>query len=261
MNTVSFPKAGVTFNIRPEAFYIGQKPVYWYAIIIITGFLLAFLFVFKDCQKRGLKREHLTDISLYCLIFGIIGARAYYVLFSLDEFDGLLDMIKIWNGGLAIYGGIIAGFVTAFIYCKIHALSVLNTFDVCSGGLFIGQAVGRFGNFVNAEVYGRPTSLPWGMTINGHGPVHPLFLYESLWNLTGLLILVLFRNKKTADGQVFCFYLFWYSLGRLFLESLRDSEFVLYLIPGVLGISQAVAIAAMIFAAVLFITVTKKASR
>ena len=259
MNTISFPKLGITLNIAPEAFYIGQKPIYWYAIIIMTGFLLAFLFVWSGCKKRGLERENLLDISLYGLIFGILGARIYYVLFALDEFDGFWDMIQIWNGGLAIYGGIIAGIITAFIYCKVKGLSVLNTFDVCCGGLFIGQAVGRFGNFVNAEVYGRVTNLPWGMTINGYGPVHPLFLYESVWNLLGLLILILTRDKKTANGQVFCFYLFWYSLGRLFLEGLRDSEFVLYLIPNVLGISQAVAIGAMIFAVLLFVTVTRKA--
>lgn len=258
MNTISFFNNFISLTINPVAFTIGQKPIYWYALIILTGFILGFFFVFRDCEKRGLKRDHLWDIALYGLVFGIIGARIYYVLFSLNEFTSFLDIFKIWNGGLAIYGGIIAGTITAFIYCKIVHISPLNTFDVCSPALFIGQATGRWGNFVNAEVYGRITKLPWGMTVNGYGPVHPLFLYESLWNILGLIILIIFRNKKRADGQVFSFYVFWYSLGRLFLEGLRDSEYILYLIPDKFGISQAVAIAAMIFAAGLFISVTKK---
>ena len=257
MNVISFPKLGIIMNITPEAFHIGEKPIYWYALIILTGFILGFLFIFRDCEKRGVKRENVWDISLYTLFFGIIGARIYYVLFSLSEFRNFWDVFKIWNGGLAIYGGIIAGVLTAFIYCKISKIPVLNTFDVCVPALFIGQIAGRFGNFVNAEVYGGITNLPWGMEINGYGPVHPLFIYESMWNLIGFVILILFRNKKTSDGQIFCFYVFWYSLGRLFLEGMRDSMYILYLIPDVLGISQAVAIAAMIFAAVLFVYVTR----
>ena len=133
--------------------------------------------------------------------------------------------------------------------------------DVCCPGLFIGQAVGRFGNFMNAEVYGRETSLPWGMSINGAPPVQPLFLYESLWNILGLILLVIFRRKKTADGQVFCFYIFWYSLGRLFLEGMRDSDYILYLIPGKLGISQAAAFLFIIASAAAFVCLTRKAAK
>lgn len=258
MNKISFPKLNLSFNINPVAFTVGEKPIYWYALIILTGFLLGFLFVYQSAKKRGLKKDHITDIALYSLIFGIIGARIYYVLFSLDEFDNFLDIFKIWNGGLAIYGGIIAGILTVFIYCKLKKISVLNTFDICCGGLFIGQAIGRFGNFVNAEVFGKDTTLPWGMVVNSVGPVHPLFLYEALWNTIGFIILLIFRDRKTANGQVFSFYLFWYSLGRLFLEGMRTNEFILYLIPDVLGISQAVALVAMIFSLVLFIVVTKK---
>ena len=260
MNAISFPKLGINLNINPEAFHIGSKPIYWYALIILTGFALGFLFIFRDCESRGVKRENVWDIALYSLLFGIIGARLYYVLFALDEFNSVLDVFKIWNGGLAIYGGIIAGALTAFIYCKIMHLPVLNTFDVCVPALFIGQAAGRFGNFVNAEVYGRHTDLPWGMEINGFGPVHPLFIYESVWNIIGLIILIIFRGKKTSDGQVFCFYVFWYSFGRFFLEGMCAPTYILYLIPGVLGISQAVALAAMIFAVILFVHVTRRKS-
>ena len=207
MNTISFFDNFITFNIDPIAFSIGLKPIYWYALIILTGFVLGCLFVLKDCEKRGIKREHILDIALYGLVFGIIGARIYYVLFALDEFNSIIDVFKIWNGGLAIYGGIIAGALTAFIYCKIVHISPLNTFDVCCPALFIGQAIGRFGNFVNAEVYGGITNLPWGMTVNGYGPVHPLFLYESLWNILGLI----YWRCGPARPRRFRWFRYWYS--------------------------------------------------
>ena len=179
------------------------------------------------------------------------------MLFALNEIKTFWDVFKIWNGGLAIYGGIIAAFISTAVYCKRHKINVLNTFDVCVPGLFIGQAIGRFGNFVNAEVFGRQTNLPWGMSINGGEPVHPLFLYESLWNVVGLIILILFRDKKRADGQVAGFYVFWYSLGRLFLEGMRDTKYILYVIPNVLGISQLVAAIGIIVGIVLFFFVGK----
>lgn len=261
MNVISFPKLGITLNISNIAFHVGPKPIYWYALIILTGFLLAIFFVARNSRKYGVEPDNVMDIAIFGLLFGIIGARLYYVLFSLDEITSFADVFKIWNGGLAIYGGIIAAFITAAVYCRIKKLNVLNVFDVCCPGLFIGQAVGRWGNFVNAEVFGRETALPWGMSINGAPPVHPLFLYESLWNLLGLVILCLFRNRKTADGQIVCFYIGWYSLGRLFLEGMRNTAYILYAVPDILGISQLVAALGIIAAVAGFAAVTKKAKK
>lgn len=259
MNVISFPKLNIVMKVYREAFSIGQKPVYWYALIILTGFLLALAFVSLTCEKRGVKKDTVFDIGLYGLFFGIIGARIYYVIFSFDEFkNNLWNIFKIWEGGLAIYGGIIAAFITAFIYCRIKKLSFFKIADVCAPGLLIGQAIGRFGNFVNCEVYGGTTDLPWGMSINGAAPVHPLFLYEALWNILGFILIVLFRDKKKADGQVICFYLFWYSLGRLFLEGMRNTDYILYVIPEVLGISQLVAGILIVLSAVVFALVTRK---
>ncbi len=258
MNVISFPKLNITFNINPVAFTVGSKEIFWYALIILTGFFAGFAFVYLTCEKRGVKKDTAWDIAFYGLIFGIIGARIYYVLFALDEMETFWDIFKIWNGGLAIYGGIIAAFLTAFVYCKIKKLNTLNTFDVCVPGLFIGQAVGRFGNFVNAEVYGRKTALPWGMSINGADAVHPLFLYESLWNVVGLILLIIFRDTKKSDGQVACFYVFWYSLGRFFLEGMRDTKYILYAIPNILGISQLVAIIGVFGAIILFVILQKR---
>lgn len=258
MNKISFPHLGLNLNINPVAFSIGSKDIYWYAIFILTGFLLGALFVNFTCEKRGIKKDNVWDIALFGLVAGIICARIYYVIFALDEFDSFLDMFKIWNGGLAIYGGIIGAVISTAIYCRSKKISVLNTLDVCCPGLFIGQAIGRFGNFTNAEVYGRVTDAFTGMSINGGAPVHPLFLYESLWNILGLVILILLRDKKKADGQVFCFYVFWYSIGRFFLEGMRDSAYILYLIPDVLGISQLLAALASIGAAITFIILHKR---
>lgn len=253
MNVISFPRLGITLNIDPVAFNIGSKPVYWYALIILTGFLLGLLFVYMTCEKRGVKRDNIWDIALFGLVAGIVGARIYYVLFALDEFSSFADTLKVWNGGLAIYGGIIGASVSSLIYCKIKKLNTLSVFDVCAPGLLIGQAIGRFGNFVNAEVFGGETDTVLGMSINSRPPVHPLFLYESLWNAVGLGLILLLRDKKKADGQVFCFYILWYALGRLFLEGMRNSAYILYVIPNVLGISQLVSALLIVLSAAAFV--------
>lgn len=261
MNVISFPRLGLTFNIDPVAFRIGSKPVYWYALIILTGFLLALLFVYKTCEKRGVKRDAIWDIALIGLVAGMIGARIYYVLFALDEFHTFWDTLKIWNGGIAIYGGIIGSAVSSFIYCRKKKLNTCNVFDVCAPGLLIGQAIGRFGNFVNAEVFGGETNSLFGMSINSRPPVHPLFLYEAVWNTIGFILILLFRDKKKADGQVFCFYIFWYALGRLFLEGMRNSAYILYVIPNILGISQLVSALLIVLAAAAFIYLQTKSKR
>lgn len=253
MNVISFPKLGLIMNISPEAFHIASKPIYWYAIVILSGFFLGALFVSLTCEKRGVKKENVWDVALYGLIAGIIGARIYYVVFALDEFDNFFDMLKIYNGGLAIYGGIIGALVSTYLYCRIHKLNMFEVADVCAPGLFIGQAIGRYGNFVNAEVYGKATNFITGMSINGSTPVHPLFFYESSWNIIGLILILLFRNKEKAKGEVFLFYIFWYSFGRLFLEGMRDSQYILYLIPNILGISQLVALIGILSSLSVFI--------
>lgn len=250
VNNIAFPKLGLNFDINRVAFSIGAKDIYWYGIIIGLGFILAVAFVCYDCKKRGVNRDNIYDIAIYGLIFGLLGARIYYVIFDFESVRGsFLNFFAVWNGGIAIYGGIIGAVISTYIYCRCKKINVLNVFDVCAPGLFIGQIIGRFGNFVNAEVYGRETSLPWQMSINGGAGVHPLFLYESLWNLAGLIFLVLYRDKKKADGEVFFLYILWYALGRIWLEGMRKPEFILYLIPNAVGISQVVSAAAIIVAA------------
>lgn len=256
-NNISFPHLGISMNISPVAFHIGAKPIYWYALIILTGFLLGLFLASWNSPKRGVKKDDVWNIALIGIVVGIICARIYYVLFALDEFkDNPLDVFKIWEGGLAIYGGIIGAIISTCVYCKVSKLNFPNVLDVCSPGLLLGQAIGRWGNFMNCEVFGHTTSSVFGMSINGAAPVQPLFLYESLWSFAGVILILIFRRRKTKNGQIFFSYLFWYSLGRLFLEGMRDPEYILYMIPGILGISQFVAALLILLSIIGFIFVT-----
>lgn len=241
VNTIGFPGLGLELEINRVAFTVFGKDIYWYALCILTGYLLAMLFVTKTCKKRGVEPDHIIDICIWGLVFGLIGARIYYCIFDWDSIGSFANIFKIWEGGLAIYGALIGAVLTAFVYCRIKKLNTLNVFDLCSPGLLIGQIIGRWGNFFNAEVYGKETDSLLRMTINGENGVHPLFLYEGLWNLLGLILIILFRDKKKADGQVFFFYVFWYGLGRLLLEGMRQSRYILYAVENVVGISQIVA--------------------
>ncbi len=257
-NIITFPKLGFSLNLSPVAFSIGTKDIYWYALIILFGFLMGIFIVSFDSKKRGLSKDNVIDIALWGMVSGIICARIYYVLFALDEFRGdWLGIFRIWEGGIAIYGGIIGAVLSTFIYCKKKKLNILNTFDVCCIGLLLGQAIGRWGNFTNCEVFGRPTDFFLGMSINGNAPVHPLFFYESMWSFAGVILLSLLRNKKKKNGQIFFGYILWYSAGRLVLEGMRDTKYILYVIPDVLGISQLVAALLIIVSIAGLIYVTK----
>lgn len=241
-NSIAFPKLGIDTYISPIAFSIGEKGIYWYALIILLGFLMGIFIVSRDSEKRGLSKDSVLDIALYGIVSGIVCARIYYVLFALDQFrDDWLSVFYIWEGGIAIYGGIIGAVISTLIYCKAKKLNILKTFDICCIGLLLGQAIGRWGNFFNCEVYGRPTDFLLGMSINGDMPVHPLFFYESVWSFLGVILLCILRNHKTRNGQIFCGYILWYSSARLVLEGMRDTDYILYVIPDVLGISQLVA--------------------
>ena len=239
-NIIGFPSLNLSFEVNRVAFTVLGREIYWYAICILSGYLLGLLFVTKTCKKRGVNPDDIFDICFWGLIISIICARIYYCIFDWKSVGGFWGIFKIREGGIAIYGALIGAIATAYFFCKKRRLNTLNVFDVCTPGLLIGQIIGRWGNFFNAEVYGRETESFLRMTINGGAGVHPLFLYEGIWNFLGFLIILIFRGKKRADGQVFFFYILWYSFGRLFLEGMRNSEYILFLVPNVLGISQVV---------------------
>lgn len=253
MSTVIFPGLGFSVNVKEIAFRVFGWPIHWYGIIIAVGFLLAVGYCSRKADNYGITQDNIADLLLCAVPLCIIGARLYYIIFYLDLFrnvDGSLNfaqMIRVWDGGLAIYGAILMAVAVALVFCKIKKISFLSLADLGSFGLLIGQLVGRWGNFVNMEAYGAPTSLPWRMgiydTVGGvyqYMEVHPTFLYESLWNLAGFLLLALVVEKhRKFDGQIFFSYVAWYGLGRSWIEGLRSDS--LYLFSSGIRVSQLLA--------------------
>jgi phosphatidylglycerol:prolipoprotein diacylglycerol transferase len=273
MNFVSFPGLGIdAFEINPVAFKIFGVSVMWYGVIITCGMILAYLYGLSRAKVEKVKSEDITDLTLFLVIFGVIGARLYYIVFKLDEFiwrgaDGTINwgetlkaMVNLRSGGLAIYGGIIAGFLTMLIVSRVKRIRFPVLADIVAPCLFIGQSVGRWGNFINVEAYGGSTELPWRMGVGtgGGAPfVHPTFLYESLWNLVGFILIAVFYKKKKFHGQVFLFYCIWYGLGRAWIEGLRTDSLML----GPYRVSQLLSIILVSACAVLMAICMKKAPR
>lgn len=259
MNNIAFPGLGLEFQINPVAFTIGSKPIYWYALIIVAGFLLATYYGMRRAEKLGADKDRVLDALLIAVPVSIICARAYYVIFEFDRYrDNLISMLYIWEGGIAIYGAIIGALISFVAYAKVKRTPLLPMLDIGALGLMIGQAVGRWGNFVNGEAYGAPTELPWRMLVNGT-LAHPTFLYESLWNTVGFVILHFYSKKRKFNGEIFLLYVAWYGLGRFFIEGLRTDS--LY-IPGTpLRVSQLVAAAAFIVSVVILIILYKNGGK
>ena len=233
-------------------FSVGNRSfsIKWYGVIIAFGFLLAVLFGGRVAYKWRVSLDKMLDVLIYGTILGVIGARLYYVIFAWDSYkDSPADIFKIWQGGLAIYGGVIGGILGAFITCKVRKLNFYNLMDMVGMSLLIGQGIGRWGNFANQEAFGTNTTLPWGMKsakiasaltaqsaalaergidVDPTGYVHPTFLYESLWCLLGFAVLYLIMKKfRKFSGQLFLCYGMWYGFERMVVEGLRtDSLYV-----------------------------------
>ena len=243
--TVSFPGIGIEdFTVDSVAFTLpfGENgfPVMWYGVIIALGMVLAVAYTYYRCRQQNISGDDVFDIAIFTVLFGIIGARLYYVLFKLENFNSLADVFDIRGGGLAIYGGVIAGALTIFIICKfIKKISWRKFFDSVAPGVMIAQAMGRWGNFFNGEAYGsiveegsplyfiRMGLLP---NMDSHTTMyyyHPTFLYESLWNIIGFILINVFYKTKKFDGQIALYYFIWYGFGRMFIEGLRtDSLYI-----------------------------------
>ncbi len=249
-------------TINPVAFSLGPIEVRWYGILIALGIVLAFIVVQKEMMKRGMHPDFLTDLLIWAVPISIISARIYYVIFSWDYYkENLGQIIQIWEGGIAIHGALIGGFITTYVYTKRRGISFWKTVDIAAVGLLIGQIKGRWGNFMNQEAHGGPVSekflettiIPdWimdQMTIEGV-TYHPTFLYESSWNIVGLIIIILLRKVNLKRGEMFLFYLVWYSIGRFFIEGMRTDS--LYVI-GELRAAQLVSVTTIIVAVIIFI--------
>ena len=229
---ISFPGLGLSFNPSRIAFSIGSKPIYWYGIIIAAGFLLAVWYAMKRANQFGLTQDNIIDMLICAVPLAIVGARAYYCLFSWDLYkDDPIRVLYIWEGGLAIYGGVIGAVIGLVLYTKVKKVKTSAMLDIGGLGLLIGQSIGRWGNFMNREAFGSVTNsfLRMGLTDASGNTVyvHPTFLYESLWNALGFLLLHFYSKRRKFDGQIFLMYLGWYGLGRMFIEGLRtDSLYV-----------------------------------
>ena len=237
---ISFPGLFGDWEVNPSpvALDIGNG-IYWYGIIICAGLLLALLFCARQAKRYGLTEDNVYDMIVWQIPLCIIGARLYYVIFYLDLYrntDGTLNwgkMVAVWDGGLAIYGAVITAYVVLHIFCKKKGLSFGAFADLGVMGLLIGQAVGRWGNFMNREAFGGETTAPWRMRLwtsaSEYIEVHPTFLYESLWNLAGLaLIYFVISRARTFDGENTCFYFIWYGIGRTWIEGLRTDSLYLF---------------------------------
>lgn len=271
-NTISFPRLNIEFPVYSEAFSILGFSVKWYGILIMIGLLLALVYCFKQMKSFGIDDDRANDAVFIGFIGAVVGARLYYVFMSWNEYKGDLSSIfAIHSGGLAIYGGLIGAVLAGAAAAKIRGVRLMPLLDLAGMGFLIGQAVGRWGNFFNHECFGSNTALPWGMTsprirsvLNENAanilastgvavdpalPVHPCFLYESLWCVIGFVLLHLYSKRRKFDGELFFMYIGWYGLGRVVIEGLRTDS----LMVGHLRISQLVAgICVIVSAAAIF---------
>ena len=239
---------------------LGFVQIYWYSVMLFVGFLLGGYLLLREAKRFKIDEEFVVNLFFYTIPISIIGARLYYVTFNWEMYaDNIIDIFKVWEGGLAIHGGILFGLLFVIIYTHKHGYSIIRMMDMASVGLIVGQIIGRWGNFFNQEAHGPATTLETlksyhlpnfiieGMNINGTY-YHPTFLYESLWNLVGLIImLIIRRTKKIKLGQVTGFYMIWYGVGRYFIESLRTDS----LMYGDFKVAQLISIAFVIIGLVL----------
>ena len=230
-----------------DGFYLGPIKIYFYGIIIMTGVLAAVALVYKEAQRKGYDVNHIWDLLPWLLILGIIGARLWHVFTPSKSmgvtaayyFSHPLEILNTRNGGLGITGAVIGGFLGLYLYSRKHKLDVLSWADLIAPGLALAQAIGRWGNFVNQELYGSPSSLPWAIYIDpvhrlagyeNFATYHPMFLYESIWNLFNMFVLLFITwnyEEKLRSGDIFLVYLIIYPVGRFVLEFMRlDASFI-----------------------------------
>ncbi|EMS72975.1 prolipoprotein diacylglyceryl transferase [Ruminiclostridium cellobioparum] len=265
--TVSFPNMGLDFDISREAFKVFGISIYWYGIIIALAFFICVLWAMRDSRKFDLVPETIIDLMLFAAPIAIICARLYFVIFSWDNYKyDLKQIFNTRNGGLAILGGIIGAVITAYFVARYKKIPTFKLFDFAIPYVALGQAIGRWGNFFNQEAFGTNTNLPWGMTsptvraylqnlqnggmnINPDLPVHPTFLYESLWDIAVFIFLLQMRKKKKFNGEIFCLYFITYGIGRAVIEGLRTDSLML----GSLRVSQLLSIIFVIVFSIIVI--------
>lgn len=275
VNHVSFPGLELEMEINRVAFTVFGVPIYWYGVCIALGLLLGMLYAFRYAKSYGIDADRMVDVIFASTIAAIIGGRAYYVATAPFEYQSIWEMIDIRLGGIAIYGGIIAAFAMGALMCRVRKVPMLPMFDLAAQGFLIGQCLGRWGNFFNQEAFGGNTTLPWGMisestqqylqavqetlaaqgmTVDPSMPVHPTFLYESIWCGLGFLLLWRYSKHRRFHGEMTLLYIMWYGFERFFVEGLRTDS----LMVGNVRISQAVAALSVAAALVLWVILRRK---
>ena len=252
--TISFPSLGISLD-PPRTFSLGPVTLHLYGLVIAVGLLLAVLYSLRRCKQFGLKQDDLLDGVLWVTPFAIICARAYYVAFTWKAYaDNPISSLYIWEGGIAIYGGVLGAVLGIAVLCKVKKLKFAAVMDLVLLGFLIGQSMGRWGNFFNREAFGAPTDsfLRMGLFNSATGQweyYHPTFLYESVWNLAGLVMLHFWSKKRRYDGQIALGYVAWYGLGRAWIEGLRMDS----LYWGDFRVSQVLAAASCLVATAVLI--------
>lgn len=276
MYHVQFPGLGLECTVNRVAFTIGTMEIYWYGICIAIGLLLGVVYVLRNARRFGVNDDHFIDVIFLCTICSIVCARAFYVIFAPFEYTSIWEIISIRDGGVAIYGAVIGAFLSGLLFCRLRKIPTLPAFDLAAMGFLIGQAVGRWGNFFNQEAFGTNTTLPWGMYSEGtqyylsgmqstlaqsgvmvdpFAPVHPTFLYESLWCLLGFILLACYAKHRRFNGEISLMYLVWYGAERAVVEGLRTDSLNLV---GNVRVSQMIAIVTAVLGVVLLMMLRKK---
>lgn len=248
--------------LDPIAFSLGPFDVHWYGVIIGTGLALALWLAIREADRRGLPKDTFPDLMVWAIPIAIISARIYYVIFQWDFYQNHPgEIIKIWNGGIAIHGALIGSVLTAYFFTKSKQISFWKVADIAAPSIILGQAIGRWGNFMNQEAHGGevtrtflenlqlPTFIIDQMYINGTY-YHPTFLYESLWDFAGVILLIALRKVNLRRGEIFLSYVIWYSIGRFFIEGMRTDSLML---TENLRIAQTISMGLILLAIVLFV--------
>ena len=287
---IRFPHLGIEIEALEKGVTIGGFTIAFYGMIIAFGMIMGYLMAVFQAKRTGQETELYLDLALWDIVFAIIGARLYYVIFSWEYFkDNPIEILNIRGGGLAIYGGVIGGVVTTFVFAKVRKLSFWQLADTACAGLLVGQIIGRWGNFFNREAFGGYTDSLFAMQIKkadvataylthdvmknvvdvagfDYIQVHPTFLYESLWNMVVLIIILLYTRHHKYNGQLFFMYLFGYGLGRVWIEGLRTDQLMLFgtdiaVSQALSGILVLVSLSIMIYKALIEKSKTKKATQ
>ena len=244
-STISFPSLGIAVN-PGRALTLGPLTIHYYGLIIAVGLMLAVVYACRRSSQFGMKQDDLLDGVLWITPFAILCARAYYCIFSWADYaENPISVLYIWNGGLAIYGGVLGAAAGVILFCRIKKIRIGTVLDLVSLGFLIGQCIGRWGNFINREAFGRETEAfsRMGLTLPGRETVyvHPTFLYESLWNFVGFLLLHFWfrKHERKFDGELILLYAVWYGIGRALIEGLRTDS--LYITGTGIRVSQLLA--------------------